>query len=96
MLYFDYKGISEGKYVDGEVQALNQEEPAFKLKNNKIIITKLIKSKKKSIVETKKITSFDFGSKTSVPAKEVMIFTKQFATMMRAGLPVLNILIMQV
>ena len=94
MLYFDYKGISEGKYVDGEVQALNQEEAAFKLKNNKIIITKLIKSKKKSIVETKKTTSFDFGSKTSVPAKEVMIFTKQFATMMRAGLPVLNILIM--
>jgi type IV pilus assembly protein PilC len=94
MLYFDYKGISEGKYVDGEVQALNQEEAAFKLKNDKIIITKLIKSKKKSTVEIKKTTSFDFGSKTSVPTKEVMIFTKQFATMMRAGLPVLNILIM--
>jgi type IV pilus assembly protein PilC len=94
MLYFDYKGISEGKYVDGEVQALNQEEAAFKLKNDKIIITKLIKSKKKATVEIKKKTSFDFGSKTSVPAKEVMIFTKQFATMMKAGLPVLNILIM--
>jgi type IV pilus assembly protein PilC len=94
MLYFDYKGISEGKYVDGEVQALNQEEAAFKLKNDKIIITKLIKSKKKATVELKKKTSFDLGSKTSVPAKEVMIFTKQFATMMKAGLPVLNILIM--
>jgi len=54
MLYFDYKGISEGKYVDGEVQALNQEEAAFKLKNDKIIITKLIKSKKKATVEIKK------------------------------------------
>lgn len=54
MLYFDYKGISEGKYVDGEVQALNQEEAAFKLKNDKIIITKLIKSKKKSTIEKKK------------------------------------------
>ena len=47
MLYFDYTGISSGKYVTGEIQALNQEEAAFKLKNNKIIITKLIKSKKK-------------------------------------------------
>lgn len=93
MLYFDYTGISSGKYVTGEIEALNQEEAAFKLKNNKIIITKLIKSKKKSAVE-KKTKSFDFGSKTSVPAKEIMIFTKQFSTMLKAGLPVLNILIM--
>ncbi len=60
MLYFDYKGISSGKYVEGEVQALNQEEAAFKLKNDKIIITKLIKSKKKAAVEIKKTTSFEF------------------------------------
>ena len=94
MLYFDYTGISSGKYVTGEIQALNQEEAAFKLKNNKIIITKLIQSKKKVVGEKKVVRSFDFGSKTKVPAKEVMIFTKQFATMMKAGLPVLNILIM--
>jgi len=94
MLYFDYTGISSGKYVTGEIQALNQEEAAFKLKNDKIIITKLIKSKKKAVVEKKEVKSFDFGSKTKVPAKDVMIFTKQFATMMKAGLPVLNILIM--
>ena len=94
MLYFDYTGISSGKYVTGEVQALNQEEAAFKLKNDKIIITKLIKSKKKTVAEKKEVRSFDFGSKTSVPAKDVMIFTKQFSTMLKAGLPILNTLIM--
>jgi len=94
MLYFDYTGIVSGKYVTGEIQALNQEEAAFKLKNEKIIITKLIKSKKKLEVEKKKEKGFDFGSKTKVPTKEVMIFTKQFSTMLKAGLPVLNILIM--
>jgi len=47
MLYFDYTGIASGKYVTGEIIALNQEEAAFKLKSDKIIITKLIKSKKK-------------------------------------------------
>ena len=94
MLYFDYTGIASGKYVTGEIIALNQEEAAFKLKSDKIIITKLIKSKKKSVVEKKEIKILDFGSKTSVPAKEVMIFTKQFSTMIRAGLPILNILIM--
>ena len=44
---FTYKGISEGKYVEGEIEALNQDEASFKLKEQKIIITNLIKSAKK-------------------------------------------------
>ena len=47
MLTFEYKGISAGKYVEGDIEAINSEDAAFKLKNQKIIITKLIKSKKK-------------------------------------------------
>jgi type IV pilus assembly protein PilC len=47
MLYFDYRGISSGKYVEGEIDALNQEEAAFKLKSNKIKIKKKKKKKKK-------------------------------------------------
>ena len=44
---FTYKGISEGKYVEGEIEALNQDEASFKLKEQKVIITNLIKSAKK-------------------------------------------------
>ena len=44
---FTYKGISAGKYVEGEIEALNQDEASFKLKEQKIIITNLIKSAKK-------------------------------------------------
>ena len=44
---FTYKGISAGKYVEGEIEALNQEEASHKLKEQKIIITNLIRSKKK-------------------------------------------------
>jgi type IV pilus assembly protein PilC len=29
---FTYKGISAGKYVEGEIEALNQEEASFKIK----------------------------------------------------------------
>ena len=36
---FTYKGISAGKYVEGDIEALNQEEASFKLKEQKIIIT---------------------------------------------------------
>ena len=48
MLNFEYRGISAGKYVEGEIEALNNEEAADKLKQQKIIITKLFKSKKKN------------------------------------------------
>ena len=35
---FTYKGISAGKYVEGDIDAINQEEASFKLKEQKIII----------------------------------------------------------
>ena len=54
MLNFEYKGISQGKYVEGEIEALNNTEAAHKLKEQKVIITKLIQSKKKKVVEKKK------------------------------------------
>ncbi len=38
---FSYKGISAGKYIEGEIEALNQEEASFKLKDQKIIREKL-------------------------------------------------------
>ena len=48
---FTYKGIAEGKYVEGEIEALNQDEASHKLKEQKVIITNLIKSKKKKLKE---------------------------------------------
>ena len=38
-----YKGIQDNKYTDGEITAINKDEAAFKLKEDKIIITSLIK-----------------------------------------------------
>ena len=50
---FTYKGISEGKYVEGDIEALNQDEASHKLKEQKVIITNLIKSKKKKLMKKK-------------------------------------------
>ena len=90
MLNFEYKGISLGKYVEGEIEALNNAEAAHKLKEQKVIITKLKEAKKKKTVTKKEKKSFSFG--TGIKAQEILIFCKQFATMLRAGLPVLNTL----
>ncbi len=90
---YSYKGISAGKYVEGSIDALNQEEASFKLKEQKIIITNLVKTKKKVTKDKKKSSGFSFGKKKVKP-QDVVIFSKQFATMVKAGLPILNVLSM--
>ena len=92
---FSYKGISEGKYVEGEIEAINQEEASHKLKEQKVIITNLTKLKKKKgdKKEKAKGKGFSFGKK-KVKTEDILIFSKQFATMVKAGLPILEVLAM--
>jgi type IV pilus assembly protein PilC len=94
MDFYTYKGISAGKYIEGEIEALNQEEASHKLKADKVIITNLVRSKKKIEKKGKKKSGgFSFGKKKVSP-QDVVIFSKQFATMVKAGLPILNVLVM--
>ena len=93
---FTYKGIADGKYVEGDIEAINQEESSHKLKEQKIIITNLIRSKKKkgeTKTKSKSGGGFSFGKK-KVTVEDVLIFSKQFATMVKAGLPILQVLTM--
>ena len=52
---FTYKGISAGKYVEGSIEAISQDEANFKLKQQKIIITSITKSKKKQLRRKRKV-----------------------------------------
>jgi len=95
MEFFTYKGITAGKYVEGEIESLNQEEASHKLKEQKIIITSLIRTKKKKDEKKGKGKGggFSFGKK-KVTSVDLVIFSKQFATMVKAGLPILQVLTM--
>ena len=60
---FAYKGISDGKYVEGNIEAINSDEASHKLKEQKIIITNLVraaKGKKKEEKKAKKRKVFFF------------------------------------
>ena len=95
MEFFTYKGISDSKYVEGEIEALNQEEASHKLKEQKIIITNLIKSKKKKGEKEKKEKAKGKGFslfKKKVKTEDLVVFSKQFATLVKAGLPILQVL----
>ena len=95
MELYTYKGISAGKYIEGEIEAINQEEASHKLKEQKIIITNLNKSKKKKDEKKEKSKGAGFSLfKKKVKTEDILIFSKQFATMVKAGLPILQILTM--
>ena len=90
---YTYKGISSGKYVEGEIEALNQDEASHKLKEQKIIITNLVKGKKKKDAKKEKTKGQGFTLfKKKVKPEDLVVFSKQFATMVKAGLPILNVL----
>ena len=91
---FTYKGISEGKYIEGDIEAINLDEASHLLKEKKIIITNINKSKKKKEGVKKKSSGSSFFGKKKVKVEEILIFSKQFATMVKAGLPILQVLIM--
>ncbi len=92
---FTYKGISDGKYVDGEIEALNLDEASHKLKEQKIIITNIERSSKKKKSEEKdkkKGKGSSLFGKKKAKVEDVLMFSKQFATMVKAGLPILQVL----
>ena len=94
---FTYKGISDGKYVDGDIEALNLDEASHKLKEQKIIITNIVRSSKKKKSgekEKKKSKGSSLFGKKKAKVEDVLMFSKQFATMVKAGLPILQVLSM--
>ena len=91
---YSYKGISGSKYISGEIEALNLDEASHKLKQQKIIITNITKIQKKGAAKTKdkkKSSKFSLFKKKITP-QDTVVFSKQFATMVKAGLPILGTL----
>ncbi len=84
---YTYKGIQGNKYTEGKIIALNKDEAAFKLKEEKIIITSLNKiSGKEEGQKKEKVTKKAKKIPKKIPVKDVIVFTKKFETMVRAGL----------
>jgi len=86
MPVFTYSGRTrQGQVVSGEMEAANPEGVVATLRRQQIITTS-VRSKPKDI----EITIPGFGGKVS--EKEIAIFTRQFSTMIDAGLPLVQCL----
>ncbi len=94
---FEYKGISAEKntYADGVIEAINEDEAAYRLRQKKVIITSIneVKGKAKKIQDKGKSSSLSFlVNFGSINTKEIVLFTKKLSTMTRAGLNILDTL----
>ena len=92
---YNYKGILGKKYTEGKINAINEDEAAYKLKEQKIIITFLEKFSGNEEVKEKKVRlKKTTKAPKRVPIHEVIVFTKKLETMVRAGLPILETITM--
>jgi len=86
MPVFNYSGRTrQGQLVSGEIEAINPEAVVATLRRQQIITTS-VRPKAKDI----QIAIPGFGGKVS--EKEIAIFTRQFSTMIDAGLPLVQCL----
>tara|TARA_B100000745_G_scaffold163804_1_gene107185 strand:- start:644 stop:1903 length:1260 start_codon:yes stop_codon:yes gene_type:complete len=91
---FEYKGIAEGKYTEGIIEALDKDEASFKLREKKVIITSMTLVKGQKIKKLKKAGQGEgflgnlFIGK--VKTADLSLFSKKISTMIRAGLPILD------
>ena len=82
---FLWKGRTPtGEVLSGDLQCENKQELINHLRKRKIIITS-IRHKPKDI-------QLNFGMKNRITVKDMGIFTRQFATMINAGLPMVQCL----
>ena len=91
---FEYKGIAEGKYTEGVVEALDKDEASFKLREKKVIITSINIVKGQKIKKAKKagqgagfLGDLFIGK---VKTSDLTLFSKKISTMVKAGLPILD------
>ena len=89
---FTYKGKKKGKKVKGEIEVagLVQAKKQLREEGLRDVVIKEIKPKQKSALDIE-ITWGPFGS---IPTKEILVFTKKISTMMRAGLPIVEAMIL--
>jgi len=82
---FQWKGkTAKGETISGEYQAEEKRQVGEYLRKRRIIIQS-IKPKPKDI-------KLSFGKKKGVGIKDMSVFTRQFATMVNAGLPLVQCL----
>ena len=91
---FEYKGIAEGKYTEGVIEALDRDEASFKLREKKVIITSINIVKGQKIKKPKKGVQgegfFDNLFLGKVKTADLSLFSKKISTMVKAGLPILD------
>ena len=91
---FEYKGIAEGKYTEGVIEALDKDEASFKLREKKVIITSINLVKGQRIKKLKKAGTGEgfLGNlfKGKVKTADLSLFSKKISTMVKAGLPILD------
>ena len=103
MAIFQWKGIQGSEVANGEIEARNSDEATKKLKDQKIIVTNIVLISGQEIPtpteeELEQESSVKQGPKPKkykakgIKIKDKVIFTKKFATMVAAGLPILKTL----
>lgn len=78
----------QGKIVKGEVEASSENEARVKIRAQKLVPLKVITKADGQVGGPKKKKGFSFGG--GISAKELQVFTRQFAVLIGSGVPIVQ------
>ncbi|UYL08515.1 type II secretion system F family protein [Bdellovibrio sp. SKB1291214] len=91
MAKFQYQArAATGNIVQGEIEAATQQEAIIRLRAQQLMPTKLVAMARSSGAKAGSGSAPMFGGR--VKGKDLQIFTRQFATLINAGIPVVDCL----
>jgi type IV pilus assembly protein PilC len=83
---YAWKGLKSNSFVDGETDAEDEDEAIFGLKSDGIIVTYI-----KAVGQTKNVRKdvvTKIPKRLKISTQELLLFTKKFTTMIKAGLAI--------
>jgi type IV pilus assembly protein PilC len=90
MSLFLYQGkTSQGRLIRGQLEASSEMEARVKLRAQRVIPIKVVEKRAKKEGEGFDINNI-FKTEPSVKAKDLQIFTRQFATLINSGIPIVQ------
>jgi type IV pilus assembly protein PilC len=88
---FVYQGkTSQGRIVKGEIEASTEVEARVKLRAQRVIPVKVLEKSQATAQDASSSFANFFKVEPTVKSKDLQVFTRQFATLINAGIPIVQ------
>ena len=85
---YNWKGIKENTLTQGDIESESKEDAIYELKKDNVIVTDIQDADPKTAKKVKVVKQKKATSRVKIKDKELLLFSRKLATMLKAGLAI--------